>query len=818
MVVVGSRPIDQLITLLYVQGVAFALSWAFAYLVGHRLKHGHWLFSVLFVAGVEWSAAAIVAALGGGAPSTLGWILLGTVAVAVISTTEHWNAIGHSCFSSTLSLSGLFLAYIIYVTATSHLGPVSLIFSLILFVLQAFALLLLAASTYEILDVVCRLRWRRVVEVVTTSDHLPRVSLHVPAYNEPPDMVKETLDALAKLDYPNYEVIVIDDNTTDPSLWKPVEEHCAALGFRFFHLENWPGFKSGALNFALRKADPDAEIVGVVDSDYVVSPDWLRSCVGVFRNPSVAFVQSPQDYRDVSRDDRYAVACYNAYRYFFRVSMASRNEHNGIIFAGTMGLVRRKVLEEVGGWDEWCITEDAELSLRILGAGYEGYYVDQSFGRGLMPLNFEGLKKQRFRWAFGGMQILRLHWRALVPWRWRKGSGRRLTLVQKWDYLLGGLQWLNDPVTFGFTILLLLGSASLLIAHSLFIQPLVGAVLVVPFLFVFMGVSRFLWALRRRLSCTLPEAASAFTILLSLTWVVTLACVLGLVKERGEFLRTPKKRTRGDRWHVWRIVSQETLLAGLCFATALALSTRLPYARYAWLMVGLLVWQGVIYISALRASVWSSASESRLLHPEYLASSRTTGRRFSSMVTDRRVTRWLLGASLAGALIFFLAIWFAPEQERAFRTNPHHRPLLAGELMSEPPETQVKALIYLEAQSALRGDVESAVRLWDHDGVLRDANYTPADTTDDKTWVGLDAIRERYHNEFRQRRYLKLAHTDASIVIEGDRAWVVNDLRAEIMTQGGIQRVYLSRGDRWTFRKGGDGWKIAELVVNRAPR
>jgi ketosteroid isomerase-like protein len=144
--------------------------------------------------------------------------------------------------------------------------------------------------------------------------------------------------------------------------------------------------------------------------------------------------------------------------------------------------------------------------------------------------------------------------------------------------------------------------------------------------------------------------------------------------------------------------------------------------------------------------------------------------------------------------------------------------LLAGELMSEPPETQVKALIYLEAQSALRGDVESAVRLWDHDGVLRDANYTPADTTDDKTWVGLDAIRERYHNEFRQRRYLKLAHTDASIVIEGDRAWVVNDLRAEIMTQGGIQRVYLSRGDRWTFRKGGDGWRIAELVVNRAPR
>jgi cellulose synthase/poly-beta-1,6-N-acetylglucosamine synthase-like glycosyltransferase/ketosteroid isomerase-like protein len=812
-----SRPIDQLVTLLYVQGIAFALSWAIAYLVGHRLQRGHWLFSVLFVVGIECAAAALIEAMGGGAPSTLGWILLVTAMTAAIAATVHWNAIGHACFSSTLSLSGLFLLYILYVTATSHLGPVSLIFSAILFALQALALLLLAASTYEILDVICRLRWRRVFQTVTTDDYFPRVSLHVPAYNEPPEMVKETLDALAKLDYPNYEVLVIDDNTTDESLWKPVEAHCEKLGFRFFHLENWPGFKSGALNFALRQTDPDAEIVGIVDSDYIVSPDWLRSCVGLFRSPSVAFVQSPQDYRDVSRDDRYAVACYNAYSYFFKVSMASRNEHNGIIFAGTMGLVRRRVLENVGGWNEWCITEDAELSLRILGAGHEGCYIDRSFGRGLIPLNFEGLKKQRFRWAFGGMQIMRLHWRALAPWPSRKGA-RGLTLTQKWDYLLGGLQWLNDPVTFGFTVLLLLGSASLLIAHSLFIQPLAGAVLVVPFLFVFMGVSRFLWALRRRLSCTLGEAASAFTILLSLTWVVTLACVLGLVKQRGVFLRTPKRRTGTDRWHLWRIVSQETVLAGLCFAAALALCTRLPYAPYAWLMVGLLLWQGVIYSSAIRANVWSSASESRLAHPEYLTSGRTTGRRFSSMVTDRRVARWLLGGSAAAALIFFLAVQFAPEEERAFRTNPRQRPLLAAELMSELPEAQVKAVIYLESWSALRGDVESAVRLWERDGVLRDANYTPADTADDKAWTGLDAIRERYHDEFRQRRYLKLAHTDASILIEGDHASVVNDLRAEILTLGGIQRVYLSRGDRWTFRKGRDGWKIVELVVNRAPR
>ena len=56
---------------------------------------------------------------------------------------------------------------------------------------------------------------------------LPMVSLHVPAHNEPPDMVIETLRSLLRLDYPRYEVILIDDNTDDEDLWRPVEAWCA---------------------------------------------------------------------------------------------------------------------------------------------------------------------------------------------------------------------------------------------------------------------------------------------------------------------------------------------------------------------------------------------------------------------------------------------------------------------------------------------------------------------------------------------------------------------------------------------------------------
>src|SRR2546422_9390915 len=95
--------------------------------------------------------------------------------------------------------------------------------------------------------------------------------------------------------------------------------------------------------------------------------------------------------------------------------MPSRANRNAIIFAGTMGLIRRSALERIGGWDENIITEDAEASLRMLGLGSIGVYEPTVWGEGLMPLSFDGLKKQRFRWAPGRNQVLRRQWRGVGP-------------------------------------------------------------------------------------------------------------------------------------------------------------------------------------------------------------------------------------------------------------------------------------------------------------------------------------------------------------------------------------------------------------------
>ncbi|HUO85413.1 MAG TPA: glycosyltransferase, partial [Thermoanaerobaculia bacterium] len=647
---------------------------------------------------------------------------------------------------------------------------------------------------------------------------LPKVSIHVPAHNEPPEMVIETLDALARLDYPHFEVLVIDNNTADESLWRPVEEHCRRLGprFRFFHLLPWPGYKSGALNFALSQTAADAEIIGIVDADYIVEPGWLADLVGYFADPACAFVQTPQDYRDAPSRGRFARAMYLSYLYFFRISMASRNQRNGIIFAGTMGLIRRRALEEADGWDEWCITEDAELSLRLLEKGYRGIYVDQTYGRGLMPLDYAGLKKQRFRWAFGGMQILRMHAALLFhPWR------GRLSPAQRFSYVSGGLQWLNDPLTLAFTVLLLFGSSALLIGGSFYVQPIVGAVVLVPPLFIFFAVARFLWAFRVRTGCRLREAIDALVILMGLTWVVTLACLRGLTSRQGVFLRTPKQEGgRQTLIEAGRIAGWETALgcAALLLMGALLLDRPVDFLTARGIIVVLLGWQALTYLSGSRSSLWSYLEGAGGWPGLRRKVSEDAGYALGTLVRERRMAGLVLLMAALGGGIYYLAISRAPVEERMARVDPLRQYLPAETVMRPTVEQRVASRLMLEAEAVRSGDPVRALMLWHPEGTIIDRNYTPADPGDDRIWSGREELLERYRREIAQRKYHRLRHLNLDVDVRGDVAVVTNDLDALLETPGRriVYRVALPKSDRWTFRRIGGEWKIVSLEVNRA--
>ncbi len=169
----------------------------------------------------------------------------------------------------------------------------------------------------------------------------PKVSIHIPAYFEPVEMLKQTLDAVSNLDYPNFECVCIINNTPDPDFWRPIQDHCRALGerFVFINAEKVRGFKAGALRIAMDRTAADAEIIGIIDADYVVHPDWLKDLVPVFADPRVGLVQAPQEHRDGDLSLMHYIM-NGEYAGFFDIGMVQRNEFNAIIVHGTMCLIR----------------------------------------------------------------------------------------------------------------------------------------------------------------------------------------------------------------------------------------------------------------------------------------------------------------------------------------------------------------------------------------------------------------------------------------------------------------------------------------------
>jgi exo-beta-1,3-glucanase (GH17 family)/cellulose synthase/poly-beta-1,6-N-acetylglucosamine synthase-like glycosyltransferase len=402
---------------------------------------------------------------------------------------------------------------------------------------QAVLLVLLLADSFELAETVWGRVWHRRLEPLAAPAGmpLPKVSIHIPICNEPPAMVRQTLDALAALDYPAFEVLVIDNNTVDPTIWEPVAEHCAKLGarFRFFHLGRWPGYKAGALNFALRQTAADAEVIGVLDSDYIVTPDWLRAMVPEFANPAVGFVQSPQDYRD-NDGSLFKRLMFWEYAGFFKLGMVTRNERNAVIQHGTMTLVRKAALEGAEGWAEWCITEDSELGLHLFRQGWLGAYAARSFGRGVMPDDFAAYRKQRHRWAYGAMRICRGHWKGLLS-----PFDRTLTLGQRWHFLTGWLPWVGDALGLVFLGLGLIWSVALMVAPARFEFPIVLFMLPSIFMFGF-KLTQILLLYAARVPCGLADRLAAALGGLALSHTIGKAVWSGLFTSRAPFLRTPK--------------------------------------------------------------------------------------------------------------------------------------------------------------------------------------------------------------------------------------------------------------------------------------
>jgi exo-beta-1,3-glucanase (GH17 family)/glycosyltransferase involved in cell wall biosynthesis len=467
----------------------------------------------------------------------------------------------------------------------------------------------------------------------------PKVSIHIPACREPPDMLKATLDSVARLDYPNFECVLVINNTPDPAMWQPVEEHCRTLGerFKFVNAENLKGYKAGALRLALANTAADADIVGVIDADYVVASDWLKDLAPLFADPHVGLVQSPQDHRDGDRSPMHC-AMNAEYAGFFDIGMVQRNEFNAIIVHGTMCLIRRAALDAAGGWSSDTIVEDADLGLTLLEGGWSAHYTKRRYGYGLLPDTFDAYRRQRHRWAFGGLQILRKHWRRLLP------GVDGLTREQKREYAVGWLNWLGAE-SIGVVVALLnilwvplvaYSSSGVAVsiatwcrdwseavakqtdtygrlAHSLaqfgdwlaqFAETLArfGAVpdrvLTLPIIAAFaVSVAHFALLYRLRVRASLGGMAGAVVAAMSLQWTVARAVGTGIINEHAPFLRTAKGgmgRRGPDFSAFW-----EAIIAGLLLAGAATLvATNFKQIREINIFAVVLVVQSLPFLAA----------------------------------------------------------------------------------------------------------------------------------------------------------------------------------------------------------------------------
>jgi len=464
-------------------------------------------------------------------------------------------------------------------------------------------IVLLVAEAHEWAEALWLKRWRRPFPLRVVADsELPFVSIHVPAYNEPSRLLISTLDALDALDYPRFEVLVVDNNTKDPQVWEPVQAHCEELGprFRFFHVDPLAGYKAGALNFSLRETDPAAEVVAVIDADYLVRPAWLKDLVPAFSDTEVAIVQAPQDYRD-GTSNAFKAMCMAEYAGFFHIGMITRNERNAIIQHGTMTMVRRDALVAVGGWGEWCITEDAELGLRLFQEGHKALYIPCTYGRGLMPDTFADFSKQRFRWAYGAVIIMRRHYKSLLGL-----EPSKLTTGQRYHFVAGWLPWFADGFNLLFNIAALAWSVGMVVFPHDFTPPLVYLAAIPLVVFVF-KVSKSFLLYRRRVIATLRQSFAAGIAGLALSHTIARAVWTGFVNRKLGFFRTPKLAEARALMRALSDAREELLLLiALWLAAVLVLMRDDAYMLDVRVWVAVLLVQSIPYLATVLVSLVSA--------------------------------------------------------------------------------------------------------------------------------------------------------------------------------------------------------------------
>jgi len=287
-----------------------------------------------------------------------------------------------------------------------------------------FSLLLYLAELYGALTAALHLFmvWRLRNRKVPVAQEGLTVDVFVPTYNEPTELVRRSVMAVQHMDYP-HQTWLLDDGDRDE-----MRKLAAELNCRYLARKERTHAKAGNLNNALRHSK--ADFIAVFDADHAPKREFLNSTLGFFRDPSVAFVQTPQDFYNLDsfqhRVKWNTRGMFTEQSLFFRVIQRGKDCWNAAFFCGSCAVLRRAALEEIGGFAVGTVTEDLHTSIRIHKRGYRSVYYPKSLAFGLAPVSVGAFLMQRIRWGNGAMQV------------WRREDilfARDLTVAQKINYM-----------------------------------------------------------------------------------------------------------------------------------------------------------------------------------------------------------------------------------------------------------------------------------------------------------------------------------------------------------------------------------------------
>lgn len=316
--------------------------------------------------------------------------------------------------------------------------PADFIFGLLFLILE----LALAFSTY-----ICLLTfWRHrdntpVAEANEARSYqqaeMPAVDVFIPTYNESWDVLERTILGARALDYPNFNVWVLDDTRRD---W--LRDKCAAMGVRYLRRADNAGAKAGNMNNALTvsKGETNAPYIMVLDADFVPKKKFLRRIIGFFDDPKVALVQTPQFFFNpnmLQHNFMMSESWIDEQRFFFDTLQPAKDGWDVSYCCGTSFVARRAAIEEIGGYPMETITEDILLSFKLIDHGYVTRYLNEKLSNGLAPETIGEYIKQRSRWGIGAIQSLFVK---VGPF-----GRNNLSLLHRFLFLETANYWLSLP-------------------------------------------------------------------------------------------------------------------------------------------------------------------------------------------------------------------------------------------------------------------------------------------------------------------------------------------------------------------------------------